>query len=106
MSAAELDALVRKRWRAQAEYVSTHSAFYRAQKLKGDLDELADLDFTDKEMLARRPAAQSAFRQLPRLEARSGVARPSHLGLDRHGHEYRACRNPMHCCGPMSARAR
>ena len=48
---SDLDALVRKRWRAQAEYVSTHSGFYRAQKLNGDLDELADLDFTDKEML-------------------------------------------------------
>ncbi|MBL8906417.1 MAG: hypothetical protein JNM20_07055, partial [Rhizobiales bacterium] len=51
IGAAELDALVRKRWRAQAEYVNAHSTFYRAMKLKGDLDELADLDFTDKEGL-------------------------------------------------------
>ena len=51
MNESDLDALVRKRWRAQAEYVRTRSDFYRAHKFTGDLEELADLDFTDKEML-------------------------------------------------------
>jgi phenylacetate-CoA ligase len=51
MSEGDLDALARKRWRAQAEYVSTRSDFYRAHKFTGELDELADVDFTDKEML-------------------------------------------------------
>ena len=79
MSEAELDALVRKRWRAQAEYVSAHSDFYRAHKLKGDLDELADIDFTDKDMLREDQRLQSAFRQLSCLapEAVSRVHRTS-----------------------------
>lgn len=44
-------------WQKQARYVQQHSNFYRAlldkQKLKGDINEIADLPFTDKEMLRR-----------------------------------------------------
>lgn len=56
----ELEEIVRiqqRYWLQQAEYVSNHSDFYQKQyagvRLKGDLAELADLPFTDKEMLRR-----------------------------------------------------
>src|SRR5262245_40193198 len=78
-SAAELDALVRKRWLAQAEYVSTHSDFYRALKFKGDLDDLVDIEFTDKEMLREDQRLNSPFGSYlaSRPEAVSRVHRTS-----------------------------
>ena len=70
ISDGERDVLVRKRWRAQAEYVSTHSGFYRARKLTGDLDELADLDFTDKEMLREDQHLNPPFGKATSLPSR------------------------------------
>lgn len=51
----EIEAIQRARWARQADYVQSASAFYRvrlgAARLSGRLEELADLPFTDKEMI-------------------------------------------------------
>ena len=51
----EIDKIQRAQWKRQANYVSSSSRFYQgrfdSKKLTGDLDEIADLPFTDKEML-------------------------------------------------------
>jgi phenylacetate-CoA ligase len=51
----EINSIQREHWQRQAEYVSCQSAFYQKlfeqKKLSGDLAEIADLPFTDKEML-------------------------------------------------------
>ncbi len=61
----EIAALQAERWAGQAEYVGGTSAFYRelfdGVPLSGRLDELADLPFTDKEMLRRDQAVNSPF---------------------------------------------
>jgi phenylacetate-CoA ligase len=55
MALEDIAVLQRDRWRVQAAYVSQNSTFYREhfadQGLVGDIAELADLPFTDKEML-------------------------------------------------------
>ena len=51
LSLSDLDRIQRERWREQAAYIRAHSAFYRDRPLSGRIEELADLDFTDKEML-------------------------------------------------------
>lgn len=57
MPIAEIDRVQRDRWRRQASYLASTSAFYRKHlgqvRLSGDLEELADLPFTDKEVLRR-----------------------------------------------------
>ncbi len=54
-----------ERWRQQAAWVSEASPFYRAlhggRPLTGHLDELADLGFTDKDMLRADQAAHPPF---------------------------------------------
>ena len=52
-------------WRAQASYVSAQSVFYRTllggQALRGELAEIKDLPFTDKEMLRADQTAHAPF---------------------------------------------
>ncbi|MGI9413892.1 MAG: phenylacetate--CoA ligase family protein [Hyphomicrobiales bacterium] len=52
---AEIDRLQRRRWLRHAAYVASGSAFYRQHfagiRLTGQIEEIADLPFTDKEML-------------------------------------------------------
>lgn len=52
---SEIKTLQRARWARQAEYIGSASAFYRrhfgGKTLAGDLRALADLPFTDKEMI-------------------------------------------------------
>src|SRR3989304_5671172 len=52
---SELAAVQQTRWSQQAAYVGTSSRFYRnllgKRKLTGDVRELADIPFTDKDML-------------------------------------------------------
>jgi len=47
----DIESIQRQHWRQQADYISKHSAFYQHLQLTGNLDELVDLPFTDKEML-------------------------------------------------------
>ena len=51
----EIDAIQRSYWLSQARYVQQNSRFYQAffgsLQLSGNLDEIPDLPFTDKEML-------------------------------------------------------
>ncbi|MGE0846136.1 MAG: phenylacetate--CoA ligase family protein [Flavobacteriaceae bacterium] len=65
MDEAEIAAIQRERWRAQAAWVAGHSDFYKAHPagplLGGDLDEIADLPFTDKAMLRDDQAAHPPF---------------------------------------------
>ncbi len=53
----EIKRIQRSYWKYQAEYVRRNSEFYRdyfgKQKLTGDLDEIVNLPFTDKEMLRK-----------------------------------------------------
>lgn len=53
----EIKRIQRSYWKYQAEYVQRNSEFYQdyfgKQKLTGDLDEIVNLPFTDKEMLRR-----------------------------------------------------
>lgn len=53
-------------WRAQAEHVRAHSTFYHrlrgeSVRLRGELAELADLPFTDKQMLREDQRAHPPF---------------------------------------------
>ncbi len=52
---SELSIIQRAYWAKQAEYINQHSSFYRehfsGRKLTGNLQEILDLPFTDKEML-------------------------------------------------------
>ena len=52
-------------WRAQASYVSARSVFYQTllggRALRGELAEIKDLPFTDKEMLRADQTAQAPF---------------------------------------------
>lgn len=64
----DLDALTqlqRQRWTAQAAHVSARSSFYQAflgkGALRGDLDEIGDLAFSDKEMLRADQARHGPF---------------------------------------------
>ena len=61
----DLAAIRTDRWRAQSAYVARASVFYARHfaglKLTGDLAELADLPFTDKEMLRADQRAQPPF---------------------------------------------
>ena len=51
----QIEQIQRQHWQQQADYVSRQSFFYQKRfdknKLSGNLDEIADLPFTDKEML-------------------------------------------------------
>lgn len=52
----EIRRIQTKRWQIQCQYVVSNSAFYqhhlnRSSQLRGDLDEIVDLPFTNKEML-------------------------------------------------------
>ena len=52
----EIRQIQTKRWQTQCEYVASNSAFYRhhlngVSPLRGDLDEIVDLPFTNKETL-------------------------------------------------------
>jgi len=62
---ADIARIQAERWRDQAAYVSASSAFYRHRledrPLTGRLDELADLAFTDKDMLRADQAANPPF---------------------------------------------
>jgi len=65
LEAADVARIQGERWRDQAAYVSANSAFYRRllqdRPLSGRLDELADLPFTDKDMLRSDQAANAPF---------------------------------------------
>ncbi len=54
---SEIETLQRSRWARQAEYVGSASPFYQKflgpRKLTGDLEELADIPLTDKDMIRR-----------------------------------------------------
>ena len=64
MPLGDLARIQRERWAAQAAYVGERSAFYAKRfarhRLRGDLDALEELPFTDKAMLR---ADQSAKRR-------------------------------------------
>lgn len=64
---AEVNRLQQQRWRRQASYVTSTSAFYRMHfglnRLTGELEELADLPFTDKEMLRQQQLEHPPFGQ-------------------------------------------
>ena len=51
----EIKKIQRKHWQQQADYVNCRSLFYQnlfdKKELTGDLDEITELPFTDKEML-------------------------------------------------------
>lgn len=75
----------KKRWRLQADYVSATSQFYNNQSFSGDLAELADIPFTDKEMIrddqrdnppfgSYIAAAPEAVSRVHRSSGTSGVA--------------------------------
>lgn len=51
LAPADIAAIQKQRWHLQAEYVRSTSQFYNRQSFSGDLAELADLPFTDKEMI-------------------------------------------------------
>lgn len=57
MPHAEIVRVQQHRWRRQAAYLMSASAYYRKRlgqvRLTGELDQLADLPFTDKDMLRR-----------------------------------------------------
>jgi phenylacetate-CoA ligase len=62
----EIRSIQKRHWQTQAEYVRATSVFYRdsvelSSRLKGDLDELVDLPFTDKQMLREDQAAHPPF---------------------------------------------
>ncbi len=65
LSLSEIDAVQRARWARQAAYVGSASRFYRRllanRKLTGDLSELADLPFTDKEMIRKDQSENPPF---------------------------------------------
>lgn len=65
MDLDELSQLQRQRWTAQAAHVSARSPFYEALlgkgALSGDLDEIGDLAFSDKEMLRADQARHGPF---------------------------------------------
>jgi len=58
---SELAHIQRERWRDQAAYIRERSAFYRGQPLTGKIEELADIPFTDKEMLREDQRAHPPF---------------------------------------------
>ena len=62
---AEIDRLQRRRWLRHSAYVSSGSDFYRSHfagiRLTGQLEEIADLPFTDKEMLRTDQRAHPPF---------------------------------------------
>lgn len=62
---AEIERIQRTYWREQSQYVQRHSDFYRDYyngiQLRGDIAELADLPFTDKEMLRTDQAENPPF---------------------------------------------
>ena len=55
MPIAEIDRLQKERWRRQSAYLTSASAYYRKRlgqgRLNGEIAELIDLPFTDKEMV-------------------------------------------------------
>src|SRR5210317_693643 len=55
LSPREINTIQRAQWSKQAEYVNNRSQFYQTyfggHQLTGDIDEIVDLPFTDKEML-------------------------------------------------------
>ena len=57
MPHTEIVSVQQQRWRRQAAYLMSASAYYRKRlgqvRLTGELDQLADLPFTDKDMLRR-----------------------------------------------------
>lgn len=61
----DIEQLQRERWAAQSAYVTRSSEFYRrhfeGQAISGEIEELADLPFTDKEMLRRDQADGPPF---------------------------------------------
>lgn len=65
MPLAEIDRVQQQRWRRQAAYINSASAYYRKRfgrvRLTGELDELHDLPFTEKEMLRREQYEHPPF---------------------------------------------
>jgi len=62
----EIRAIQKRYWREQSEYVQSRSGFYQGHlgssaPLRGELEELADLPFTDKQMLREDQAAHPPF---------------------------------------------
>ncbi len=61
----EVASIQRHNWRQQAAYVQQNSVFYQShfsrQNLSGDIGEIADLPFTDKEMLRSDQHANPPF---------------------------------------------
>lgn len=64
---AEAGRVQQQRWRRQSSYVMSASAFYRklfgVNRLTGDVEEINDLPFTDKEMLREDQAEHPPFGQ-------------------------------------------
>lgn len=65
LAPAELRPILQQHWAKQAAYVMAHSASYQRHfaglKLTGDLAEIADLPFTDKDMLRNEQRDQPPF---------------------------------------------
>lgn len=63
---ADIRSIQRRHWEAQAAYVRSHSDFYRerlnlSNRLNGELNELSNLPFTDKQMLREDQHAHPPF---------------------------------------------
>ena len=61
----QINRIQRKHWSAQADYIQRHSGFYQRHfshlSLKGQLEEIVDLPFTDKEMLRQDQQQHGPF---------------------------------------------
>lgn len=86
LDSGEIQALQKDNWRRQAEYVHACSRFYQGlfggnSRLDGTLEQLADIPFTDKQMLRDDQAAQPPFgsylaappEQITRMHRTSGT---------------------------------